>query len=282
MHRLNWLLSRFLVLGYSTTIALTTVSTSTLAETTLRIGGSGTDLATIRQLADIFSATQNNLAIEIPPSLGSSGGVKALQAGKLDIAITSRPLKPKEQTPSIRAFKYAQTPLVFAAARKNPTDGITSTQLKDIYSGKSPYWPDGTVARPILRPKSDSDTLLVEKHLPWMIEPLQQAYQRRGVPIATTDQNSADKIASVPGAIGTSTLSLIIAEQRPLKSLKLNGITPSIESITNGHYSLVKDLYIVISKDSNEVVTKFIKFLTSKEGKNILERTGHKAIHFSL
>ena len=248
----------------------------------LRIGGSGTDLATIKQLAEKFTENKKNIKLIIPKSLGSSGGIKALRAGKLDIAITSRPLKQKEKSPHIRLFKYAQTALVFATSANNPVDEINTQQLKDIYSGIHPYWPNGTVARPILRPPSDSDTILVRRYLPAMAEPMKLASKRRGVPTAYTDQKSASKIESVPGAIGTSALSLILAEERPLKALNLNGIVPSIENITTGQYTMVKDLFIVIPSEPNELVKNFIRFMNSKQSIEILNRTGHRVISFSL
>lgn len=247
----------------------------------LRIGGSGTDLGTMKLLAETFMAVQQNIKVEILPSLGSSGGVRALLAGRLDIALTSRALKPNEAVQSIRAILYAQTALVFATAADNPTNALTARQLQKIYSGVHPYWPDRRVARPVLRPQSDSDTLLLHKKLPWLNDAMSKAYLRRGIPVAVTDQISADKIAAIPGAIGTGTLALMLAEQRPLKALSIDNMSPDIESINNGKYPLLKDLFVVIANEPSAVVQAFLQHLSSVQSQQLLKQTGHKPIAFS-
>ncbi len=64
---------------------------------TLKIGGTGAALGTMRILADQFVRKRPDISVVIPDSLGSGGGIKAVLAGALDIALSSRQLKPKEQ-----------------------------------------------------------------------------------------------------------------------------------------------------------------------------------------
>ncbi len=251
------------------------VPSAIYAEQVLRLGGSGTDLASMRLLADAFARHHPNLTIRMPPSLGSGGGIKALLAGKLDLAITSRALKQKEQHPGLTAHLYARTPLVFVVAKTSPVDAVTTEMLQGFYSGQHPYWPDNSVARPILRPPSDSDTLMIKKHRRELINALDAAYKRRGIPVAITDQDSADRIQQIPGAFGTSTLALILAEKRNLKALKLDNVTPSALNVHNGRYSLIKDLYIVIASHSSPAAHQFLSFLDSREAIDILLNTGH-------
>lgn len=244
----------------------------------LRIGGSGTNLATMQLLGEAFSERNAGITISIPPSLGSGGGIKALIAGQLDLALTSRPLKSKEQQHPLRAYHYARTPLVFAVAKSNPVDSITTSQLQKIYSGEHPYWPDNSVAKPVLRPTNDSDTLMLKRYLPLLNSAMEQAYTRRGLPVAISDQQGADQLETLNGAIGTSTLALILAENRNLKALKLNGVEPSPSSIKAGQYLMVKDLYIVIADSSPDTARRFIDFLRSETAQQILHQTGHHAI----
>lgn len=252
------------------------------AQSTLQLGGSGTDLGTMKRLAKEFEKANSGISVHIPPSLGSSGGVRALLANRLDIAITSRPLKAQEKSAALRAFQYAQTALVLATSSDNAINNISTEQLKAIYSGALPYWPGGGVARPILRPQSDSDIKLLLKHVPGLKVTMDLAYARRGIPIATTDQDSADQIETIPGAIGTSTLALILAEKRKIKPLGLDGIQPSIENIKLGKYTMIKDLYIIIPAQPGDITKQFLRFMNSETGRTILEKTGHLAIPFSL
>ena len=269
-----------ILLWLSVTI-LGTEASMAATESVLRIGGSGTDLATFQLLADKFVEKHPGVHVEIPPSFGSSGGIKALISGRLDIALTSRALNSKEMTMSVQAKMYAKTALVFAVQSDNPVMAVDLGTLLDIYTGNAKHWDNGEAVRPILRPQSDSDTLLLREVYPVLGQALDAAYQRRGVVVAVTDQDSADKIAAVPGALGTSTLSLLLAERRPLKVLAFDGVVPDANSITQGSYRLVKELYFVVENDPSPVAREFLKFVSSPAGVAILQRTGHVAVPFN-
>ncbi len=250
------------------------------AGTVLRIGGSGTDLATMKILCQALFKAHPETNCKVLPSLGSGGGVRAVQAGKLDIGLTSRPLKQSEKSPELVAIHYANTPLVFAVAESSPVHAVTQTQLKDMYSGEHIRWPSGEIARPILRPASDSDTLLLGKYFPDLKPALAAARKRRGIPTAATDQDAADMLAKVPGAFGTTTLTLIKAEKRPLKPLVLDNIAPTIENTADGTYRIFKPLYLIVNSSRSGQVRPFLDFLKSPEGKAILSQTGHVTLEF--
>ena len=58
---------------------------------TLKIGGTGAALGTMRALADSYTKSRSsNVKIIFVPGLGSGGGRKALSAGAIDIALTSK------------------------------------------------------------------------------------------------------------------------------------------------------------------------------------------------
>ena len=249
-----------------------------LARQTLVIGGSGTDLATMRQLAEAFSVGRPEISILVLPSIGTSGGIKALQAGAVDIGLASRPLRPAEIELGMRALFYAKTPLVFAVSRDHPYDSISREQLIGFYAGKSTRWPDGIAVRPILRPESDSDTLIFKSLSPEVSGALAKASLRRGVPVAITDQDAADLIEAAPGALGTSTLAVILGEKRPLKALALDGIIPTTEALYDGSYPLFKSLYLVIRTDPPDPARAFIRFVVSDHGVHILRKTGHLVV----
>ena len=58
----------------------------------LTLGGTGADLETMRVLGEAFEKANPGITIEVLPSLGSGGGIKALLAGVIDLALTARPL----------------------------------------------------------------------------------------------------------------------------------------------------------------------------------------------
>jgi len=270
----RWLRALWLIflIGFSTYAAADTPGAS------LRIGGSGTDLGTMRQLADGFLESRNDLDVEIPQSMGSGGAVRAVAAGALDIGLLSRPPGSQERAADLSFIHYARTPLVFAASERVTQDAISSSQLIEAYRGNHGSWDDGSLIKVILRPRNDSDTRLLRKNLPWITAPLDAALERRGIPIATTDQETANLVATVSGAIGTTTLALIYSEQKPLKALTLDSIEPTLEAVRNGSYPMVKDLYLAVRVPAKPEVRDFVDFMVSPQGRLILERTGHVVV----
>lgn len=268
------LLSRMMVVTLALLGASVVFAADTLA-VTLRIGGTGTDLGTMRLLANAFEKRFTGTTFDVQPSIGSSGGIKAIMAGVLDIAISSRPLTEAERKLGAQEWVYAKTPFVFATDRKSSHVQLTYAEIVAIYDGTMTQWKDGSAIRIILRPETESDTTLIKKYVPGMESAMAKAYQRRGPPIAATDQDAADKIEQVAGALGLSTLALIMGENRSLKALALNGVTPTVENIANGSYPMSKTLYVITGPRPKEGAQRFIDFMRSKEGAAILQRTGH-------
>ena len=269
------------VIRYILVILITAISLPTSSfGATLTLGGTGAGLGTMKQLAVAFNKHFPATSIDVRPSVGSAGGIRAVTEGMLDIGVSSRALKDEEITPVIKVWAYAKSPFVLAVHQKLPVTHLTFQQVLEIYDGSLQQWEDGTTVRVILRSINETDTVILKQFIPGMEAALAKAYQRRGPPIATTDQDIADKIQSIPGAVGTSTLSLILGENRPLKALSLNNVAPTVENIANGTYPMSKTLYLITQTRAKAEVQQFIDFIQSKEGTAILKRTGHLVLNF--
>jgi phosphate transport system substrate-binding protein len=241
----------------------------------IRIGGTGGDLGTMKLVAQAFQAVQPQHSVEVLPSLGSGGGIKAALAGAIDIALSARPPNDAERAAGAREVAYAKSPLVLATARANPERGLTTRQLVEIFNRERLRWADGNLIRLVMRDESDTDSRTLETLDPALATAMNNARARRGVPVAFTDQEAADKLQKLVWGIGPTTLSVILGEDRPLKALWLDGVAPSIENLANGAYPLVKTLYFVTLPEPNAAAESFIAFLRSSTGRAILRRTGH-------
>lgn len=259
-------------------LALLQTATPALAVDWIRIGGAGANLAPIRLVAKQFTVRHPDVVFEIMTGLGSRGGVRAVLAGALDLGLISRPLKEDEVRAGARAIPYARTPLVFTVFSSFPRDAVTRGDVLELYSGARTRWEDGRLARPILRFRTDSDITYLTEQMPGFEEALALAYRRRGIAMGTTDQHTADLIQSVPGAIGTSTMALILGEQRPLKALSYDGHAPMRNGTPNPDYPLYKVLAFVVGKDPHPIAMQFIEFVRSRAGTDILQATGHLVI----
>lgn len=62
----------------------------------MRIGGTGSAIGTMKLLGDALARQDMAFQYTVVPNLGSSGGLRALQAGAIDIALISRRLRADE------------------------------------------------------------------------------------------------------------------------------------------------------------------------------------------
>ncbi|WP_346909661.1 substrate-binding domain-containing protein [uncultured Roseibium sp.] len=245
------------------------------AKPQLVIGGTGSALGGMQLLAKAFSEDHPDIKAIVLPSLGSGGGIKALSAGKIDLALSARPLKDKESEQGLTARLYARTPIVFATHKKISSDRIDLSELVSIYSGTTSVWADGTSLRLILRPEEESDTKLLRGLSPEMDAAVTAAHSRKDLLVALNDQDNATALETVPGSFGLTTLAQILSESRSLKPLVFNGKTASLEALQAGEYPYFKSLHIVAGNAPSAPAKAFIAFVFSTTGQNILTATGH-------
>jgi phosphate transport system substrate-binding protein len=244
----------------------------------IKIGGTGAALGTMKHLARAFEAKHPGVAITVLPSLGSSGGIRALIGGAIHLAVSARPLKKKEWAPGVIASAFGRTAIVFATAADVSRTDFTTAELIKIYDGTTKSWANGENIRILLRPDSETDTKLMRDLLPGMSAAIDAAKRRRGVPVMYTDQEIADAIARIPGALGPTTLCLNLAENRGFRIFSINGIKPTPETIVDGTYPITKSFYLVTGPESGKTVGKFVTFVRSPEGAAILRRLGHHVL----
>jgi phosphate transport system substrate-binding protein len=241
----------------------------------LRIGGTGAALGTMQLLGEAFGARHPDIKIRIVPSLGSAGGIQAIASAAIDLAVTSRPLKQDELKLGTSELEYGRTPFVFAVNMKSRITETTLAQLAKIYAGEQVKWPDGSVIRPVLRPASDIDSEMVRNLSPEIGQAHALAMKRPGVRISNTDQEAAEDLEKIAGAIGPTTLSLILTEDRKLRALKIDGKEPTAKNLASGAYPYFKRLFLVMGNQRPAAAHLFIAFVLSPAGHKVLAEHGH-------
>ena len=243
----------------------------------IRIGGTGGALGIMAKLAAEYKRSHPAVVFTIQPSLGSSGGIKAVKAGALDLAVSAR--QPGVNEPDLDSRELGRTPFVFATAKKTPLSEITLHEVEDIYAGRISKWPDGRYCRVVLRPVTEHDTGLLKGLSPEMERAVSAAVVREGMIIGVTDQENAVAIQTVPGAIGTITLGQLVTEDRKLKALALNGMRPGLDTLANGSYPYSKSYYLISRPQPGAAVSSFLAFIRSSAGRNILTGSGYQVVH---
>jgi len=244
------------------------ISTSAAAET-IRLGGTGGATALLRYVIAANEKAGNNY--EVIPNLGSSGALRALLDGHLDIAVSGRALKGDEKAKGLTSVLEVRTPHVLATSNMRP-DALKRTEVASLYRNKEAAWKDGTLIRIGLRPKSDSETDALIISFPEMAAALAELRNRPDLSILATDQDNADWAEKTENSLVSSTLTQILMEKRNLRLIELDGVSPSIENLEDGKYPIQKSLYFVTGPNSKEGVKRLIEFLRTERGYQTLRQ----------
>jgi phosphate transport system substrate-binding protein len=245
-----------------------------LATETISVNGSGSALDMMKPMIASFQKTNKDVLIAMDKPLGSSGAVKALLAGALDMVLSSKPLKPEEIAKGARLQLYGKTPLVFITEKNVRKTDITTKELEGIYNGKITTWPNGDPVRLVLRPIEDVDTKIISTLSPGMDSAMKTVRSRLGMIIAVTDPEAYTAVAKTAGGLGATGMTSIIAEKLPVSALTLNGISASPKNLASGAYGLSKEISIVTTPRTSPAAHRLIKFLLSPQGRAIAAKTG--------
>lgn len=239
---------------------------------TLTVGGTGSGLGVMRLLGQSYSTLHPEVAITVLPSLGSSGGIRALKAGAIDLAISSRLLEKNEKS-GVKGYLLGMSPFVFVVHPETQVQDVTINQLADIYNGTITTWPDGVQVRRVLRPVADTDWQLMRNISPELAKAMDIAQNTKGLFLAVTDTDTLSYLERVHGSIGPSTLAMILAEKRNVNILSLDGIKPGV--IHSGkRYPLEKPYIILVEDPVSQAVGDFIDFILSDQGRIMLAKVG--------
>ncbi len=253
---------------------LTSLVPSTAYPETLKISGTGSLQATLRALGTAYMREHPGDSIEILPTLGSTGGINALLAGKLDLSVSARRLRERERAAGLKAHALVRTAFVFVTSLPHPRPSLTREQVFGLFGGDIRRWPDGTPVRLILRSQQDSHTTKLLEHYPDLEPLLNAARKRRGVPVTSTDQETLDLAQKRHGAFTTSTLAQLRSEKRGLTVFALEGVAPTLENLASGAYPMAMTIYLVEAPGTGVLGRRFQQFLRSPRTTAILRAEG--------
>lgn len=243
---------------------------------TILAGGTGSGSRLLQALAEEYGRTSRGAVIRVAdPPLGSGAAIRAVRDGKLHLAISGRPLEGDERGAELAEFELARTPFVFASRDGVQHGGFSLGQLEDIYGGRRGTWEGGGHVRLVLRPKIDADNLILRAMSPGMDKALTQAFERKGMVVATSDMEALEIIEQTPGSLGATTLGLIRLQGSSVQVFPIAGRPPSVKALSDGTYPWFKPLYLVTRKPAPAGVQAFLDFLTSPQAAEFMARTEH-------
>lgn len=241
--------------------------------TDLLICGTGDSQRLFRRLAEAFEHIHPEIQINVPMSIGSSGGIKAVAAGKCDFGRVARPLNDKEKRYGLYYLAIAQAPVVFVA--NESVEGITDLSEEEvvgIYSGTITDWQKlgGTAGKIYVanREKGDASRSVIEEKVPAFNEIESFA----GKIIYTTPETIAI-IVKHEGTVGYTNLTQI-EHHEGLKVFTFADVAPTTDHIQAGRYPLLIPLGLVWSEGLGSAGREFLKFLSSPEAREVMFEHG--------
>ena len=246
-----------------------------LAESVLRINGTGSGTGGMQLLAEAYMQANPTLRVVVAPAIGSTGGIRALLDGKLDVALSNRePNEAERARAALTSVEYARTPFVVAVHKNVGIAALTGAQLAALFEPGATY-PSGQRARPVLRSSDATDTKLFQSMAPGLVAAVDAAAARRGMLEAATDTEAADMVQQTAGAFAASTLALIATERRPFVALAIDGREPTVDSLALGRYPYHKRLFVITHKTPAQGVAAFMAFVRSPAAQALLRANGH-------
>lgn len=258
-------------------IALSGLSAAAPAKDLVRIGGTGMGLRAMERLGEQLTGSNANIAVQVLPSLGTTGGINALLGGAIEIALAARTLTPAEQQKGLLQAACMTTALVFATSKARSTgaeEDITSAQLPALYTDSHPLWPDRTPMKIILRSQTGSEVPYLVGKIPAMAAAFDLAYKRVGMPIGMTDQENVDLALKTQGSLAITTLLQIRAEDAGLRPLRFDGVAPSAASVGDGRYALPLPMCLVMSEKPSPAAAQVVAYMKTQKGAALLRDFG--------
>jgi phosphate transport system substrate-binding protein len=217
---------------------------------------------------------------------GSGTGLSALISGTCDIAASSRTIKAKEielaGKKGIKPFeiKVALDGLAVVVNPKNPVSKLTTAQLAGIFTAKITNWkqvggPDSKIV--ILSREVTSGThVYFKEHVLRRNDPNSTEEYATSALMLSSSQAIADEVAGNPDAIGYYGMGYISDKQKAISVAKdpnSEFIAPTIDNVISGKYPISRPLLLYTNGQPTGMVKKFVDFVLSKEGQEIVKKT---------
>ncbi|WP_379129005.1 PstS family phosphate ABC transporter substrate-binding protein [Paenibacillus sp. sgz500958] len=218
----------------------------------------------------------------------TSEAYKKLIRGQTDIIFAAAPSKAQKELAELNGVELKLTPIgreafVFFVNARNPVTGLTTTQIKDIYSGKITNWKSvggkKDNIRAFQRREDSGSQTMLEKlmgDIPLMTPPQEDIADAMSGMITLTSSYRNYK-----NALGYSFLyyATEMNASGDIALLDIDGVKPGKDSIRSGEYPFAAEFYAVTAGSSNPNVQPFLDWMISSQGQELVEKTGYTSLN---
>jgi phosphate transport system substrate-binding protein len=239
-----------------------------LSQATLEVVGTGDGVDVLRALGKAFSTENKAVFIDIPPSIGSGGGIAAVGSGKSMLGRVARKLTDTEVASGLVYQPVALLPSAIFVNSNAGVKALTTKQLAGVFTGQIQNWKEVGGAdvriRVVRREDSDSTLTVLRASMPgWKDLAITEKSKT-----AMTTQEAVSSVREVPGAIGWGPFSKDL--ETGLSILKIDGKYP-----TDDGYPSAATLALIYNKTTVTPEAKtFVEFCETKKAREIIAHLG--------
>lgn len=253
----------------ATAVVFLTVPSISVAKDIMIVGtGSGSSI--LRAIGNEFTKINPDISIIVPKSIGSGGGIRAVEQDKYTLGRVAVKLQEKNIKKGLKYLSFAKMPIVFFVNNSVSIKDLTNKQICDLYEGNIKAWKKidknakGRV-RIIRREEGDSSlNVLLES-----LSGFKDIVITKKSKITFSDPSTVDTAIGQKGAIAFGTWPNT-KNKDGITVLKINGI-----SATNDAYPCTGELALIYKeKNFSGNLKKFIKFLSTPNARKAIVEAG--------
>jgi len=235
---------------------------------TLTLTGSSTVAPPLADIAADFEAAHDGVRVDVQTG-GSSRGLADVRRGTADLGMASRELRAEESDLSAHVISRDGISLLVHAS--NPLQSLSVDDVGRLFRGEVTNWRELT--------NFDAPVTIVHKGDGRATQDVFLAYfrlQSRDIKahlIVGENQQGIRSVAGNPGAIGYVSIGAALhemAQGTAIRTVSIDGISPTAEAVAQGDYPLTRNLYIVSDGPLEGLAADFVQFVRSPQGQQRL------------
>jgi len=229
----------------------------------------------VPQLAEEFKAQHPDATFDIAAE-GSTTGIAAIIDGTAQIGMSSRHLKPAEETAAAAKnvkmvpVTVAHDGLAVVVNANNPIKNLTTKQVEQIFTGEISDWSaiGGTGGKiSIYTRNTSSGTYSDWKELAMK----KRDYAPSAQKMAGHEQIAAE-VGKNPNGVGYVGLAYLKAPG--VKVVPIDSVEPTQDAVREGKYPYARPTFYFTNGEPAGVAKEFIDFTLSPKGQEIVDRVG--------
>lgn len=236
------------------------------SRTAITMAGSTAFQPFAEKLADLYVNAHPDVAVTVQGG-GSSVGIRSALSGAAHIGMADMVKLPAEAA-ALTSFVVARDGIAIVVHPSNPITGLTMSQVRDIFSGKTRNWKDvGGADKPIavVSREAGSGTRSSFEQIVGDLKLTGDAL------IQDSNGTIRETVANDANAIGYLSHGLLSPK---IKAIDVDGASCTEAAIQAGSYKLVRPIFLLTKGAPSPACQALIDFMLSSEGQKVIRASG--------